>query len=576
MHHRSEFESVRQMARMLAPHRWAVAAALVSMASASLGLLALPLMVRGLLERAARDEAPSAFNIAGMALLLAALAVTAYFSAVVLHEVARKVCASLRSQYAARWFRSSMAAHRSVPAGEYAERLNSCLSDIDWFVKGSLGNLLALVLVMVGGACMLFWISWRLALVIIVVGPAVVFALRFIEREGRKLLRESRQQSEKMAGLLQGVVLGLDVVKAFNAEEEAARHFGARQEKLLEIQRKESFVTSLVEPLLIFAGAVTFLLVVFMAGRLIAEGSLNLPEFVTFLVYLMFVLPNLRNFGMQIGRWRHVKVALDFLEDQHHLPEEADPETALAPAGGGRLEFRGVFFRYPGRAAGLGGISFVIEQGEHVGVVGESGAGKSTLFSLLLQFYRPQSGTISIEGTDLCRCSVASVRRLFAYVPQDIVLFDGTLRDNMLLAAPRASDEEILEACRAAQALTFLESLPHGLDTQAGDRGLRLSAGQRQRLAIARALLRKSPILLLDEATSALDPKTERLFGASLRDSLAGRTAIIVAHRLTAVADLPRIIYIDNGVVVSQGTHRELLSNCPAYRAMAGGQPVQR
>ncbi|MFM8457780.1 MAG: ABC transporter ATP-binding protein [Chthoniobacterales bacterium] len=566
----SDWQSVRRIGGLLEPHRLAVWSALILMGLSSAGLLGLPVLVRGMLEGAAREQPPSAWQVGLMAAVLTVLAVCAYLSAVLLNVVARKVCAHLRSEYAQRWLRSSMSAHRRIPAGEYAERLNTSLADVDWFIRGSLANALALLVLMTGGIVMLFWISWKLALVIVLIGPLVVAALRAIERHGRTWLRKGRGEAEKMAGLLQSMVLGLDVIKSFNAEDEALKRFGARQSVLLETQKKESVVTSLVDPLLIFAGAATFLLVVFFAGQLVAAGSLDLPQFITFLVYLMFVLPNLRNVGIQIARWRHVKTALDFLDDSSHMPAEPDNGKVRLSADRGRIECRNIVYRHHEREAGLEGFTCTIEPGEHVGIVGESGAGKSTLLSLLLRFYEPQRGQLFIDGQDIGDCALASVRGAIAYVPQETILFDGTIRDNLRLAQPSATDQEIREACLAAQVWSFIESLPAGLDTEAGDRGLRLSAGQRQRLAIARALLKKAPILLLDEATSALDPKTEKLFASALHREVAGRTMLVVAHRLAAVADLPRIIFINHGVIAAEGTHRELLAGCADYRLLAG------
>jgi ABC-type multidrug transport system fused ATPase/permease subunit len=571
---RSDWQSMRRLARLVSPHGVAVALALVSMAAASAGLLGLPILVRGMLEDAAHAKAPAWWQVAAMAGILVVLAAAAYLSSVLLHEVARKVCARLRSEYVARWLKSSISAHRRVSPGEYAERLNISLGDVDLFIKGSVGNLLALVLVMAGGGAMLFWISWKLAVVILLVAPAVVLALRLVEREGRLLLRRARGESERMAGALQGTILGLDVIKAFNAEGEALRRFEARQDRLLEIQRRESFVSSLVEPLLIFAGAATFLLVVFFAGRLIADGAMDLAEFVTFLVYLMFVLPNLRNLGMQIARWRHLKVALDFLDDWEHLPEETDRAGARHAPGGGRLEFREVSYRHAGRESGLEGVSFALDPGEHVGIVGESGSGKSTLLSLLLRFHQPQAGRISVGGADIAGASLASVRDLFAYVPQDIVLFDGTIADNLRLARPDATEAEMEEACRTAQIGDFVATLPDGLATQVGDRGLGMSAGQRQRLAIARALLKSSPLILLDEATASLDARTEQSLGRSLRAALAGRTGLIVAHRLSTIAVLPRVIFLHCGKIAGDGTHEELMSNNETYRRVIGAGQV--
>jgi ATP-binding cassette subfamily B protein len=570
----SDWTTLRQLGVLLRPHSTAIALALASLSAASAGLLVVPLIVRDMLERASGPSPapPSMWQILVMAGVLFGLAVAAYFSSVLLHEVARKVCAHLRLDYVSRWLRASMGSHRAVPPGESAERLNTCLHDMDWFIKSSLGNFLGLILLMSGGVFMLFWISWRLALVTALLSPLAVAALRLIERETRKLLRLGRTESEKMAGALQSVVLGLDVIKAFNAERHELDRFEARQAGLLRIQRKESFLAALAEPVLIATGAVTAMVVVFLAGRFIAEGTMTAAELVTFLVYLMFVLPNLRTLGLQLARWRHVKVALEFFEDASRLQPELDAPAARPAAGRprGHLEFRGVSFAHEGRPRGLEEVSFVIRPGEQVGLVGPSGAGKSTIFQLLLRFYDPAGGSILLDGTDTRQSTRASVREAFSYVPQEAVLFDGSILDNLRLGCPGATDDEVRRACEAAQAWTFLRELPLGWDTAAGDRGLKLSAGQRQRLAIARALLRPAPVILLDEATSALDVRTEQLLGTSLHAALAGRTAIVIAHRLSTVASLPRLIFLHDGRIAGEGSHAELLDRSEAYRRMAG------
>jgi ABC-type multidrug transport system fused ATPase/permease subunit len=215
-------------------------------------------------------------------------------------------------------------------------------------------------------------------------------------------------------------------------------------------------------------------------------------------------------------------------------------------------------------------VSFTIQPGEQVGLVGASGAGKSTILYLLLRFYRPSSGSILLDGQDLAGCARHAVRDALAYVPQEGVLFDGTIRDNLVVGNPAATGEQIRTACEAAQAWAFIEQLPDGLQTQTGDRGLKLSAGQRQRLAAARALLKDAPVLLLDEATSALDTRTEQLFGDALRRSIGSRTAIIVAHRLSTVISLPRLLFLHEGVIADQGSHEELMERCEAYREIAG------
>ncbi|MBE2179379.1 MAG: ABC transporter ATP-binding protein [Chthoniobacterales bacterium] len=570
----SDWETLRRLAHLLKPHSPAIGIALASLTAASAGLLAIPLVVNDMLERAnaAPPSPPSGLQIATMAAALGLLAVAAYVSAVLLHEVARKVCARLRIDYVTRWLRASMGSHRDMAPGEWAERLNTCLTDIDWFIKSSLGNFLGVLLLISGGVFMLFWMNWRLAVITILVCPVAVGALKFIERETRQLLRQSRAEGEKMAGALQSVILGLDVIKAFNAEDRELGRFRDRQQRLMDLQRRESYISSLVEPVFIATGAITAMFVVFFAGRFIAEGTMSAAELVTFLVYLMFILPNLRTLGLQLARWRHVKVALEFLDDASRLQAEADAPGAevLSPPLHGRIEFRNVTYAHEGRSRGLDDVSFEIRPGETVGLVGASGAGKSTILNLLLRFYSPTGGSILIDGREVSRCTRVSVREAVSFVPQEGILFDGTIRDNVAIGRPGACDEEVRRACEAAQAWSFITDLPDGLDTHTGDRGLKLSAGQRQRLTIARAFLKEAPILLLDEATSALDAGTELLFGEALRGVLRGRTTIVVAHRLGTIAGLPRVLFLHGGKIADEGTHAELMARNGAYRSVTG------
>lgn len=575
----SEKATIARMAALLRPHGWAVAGALLAMTAASLGVLGLPLLVKSMLEQAtgADPRAPALWQVGAMAGALLLLAASAYVSSVLLHEVARKVCARLREESASRWLHASLSAHRDMSAGELAERLNVSLSDVDWFLKSSFGNLLGIALLTAGSLAMLFWISWKLAAVTALVAPFAVLALQAIEKAGRKLLRRRRVEGEKLAGMLQGMILGLDVIKAFNAEDCEAARFRSQQERMLQVQRRESYVSALVEPVLIATAAITFLFVIFAAGTFIAAGKMTVSELVTFLVYLMFVLPNIRTLGLQLARWRHVRVALEFLDDTSRLAPERDRPSARplpGPARGG-VEFRNVRFSHAGRVSVLRDVSFCLAPGEVAGIVGESGAGKSTIFQLLLRFYDPDDGQVLLDGADVAGYTRSSVRAACAYVPQDVVLFDGTLLDNLRLANPGATEKEVRAALASAQALEFVDALPQGLATSAGDRGLKLSAGQRQRLAIARAFLCDAPILLLDEATSALDPRTEMLFGGSLREVCRGRTALIVAHRLSTVAGLPRVIFLRGGTIADQGTHAELMRRNEEYRALAGAATAE-
>jgi ATP-binding cassette subfamily B protein len=574
----SDAKALRAVWCLLRRHLAEVLVALLAMSAASAGLLALPLAVRKMLEASLGPQpvAPSVGSLGVIAVLLCILAVAAYLSSVFLQDVSRKVCAELREAFVGRWLRASVAAQRDLAVGEFGERLTTSLADVDWFIRASLGHFLGMMVLMVGGGFMLFWTNWKLALVTLLALPFCVLALRAIERRSRALLRERRNKSESLAGMLQGAFLGLEVVKAFNAEKTVIGEFRRRQEPLLAVQLRESLVASLVEPVLIATGAVTFLLIVFFAATFMARGSMTAPELFTFLVYLMFILPNLRTLGLQLARWRHLRIALDFLDDVSRIPpEEESPRAVVLPDGTrGQIEFRDVCFSHPGRPRVLQNVSFSAAPGERVGIVGASGVGKSTMFHLLLRFFDATSGFIFLDGQDITQCRRASLRRVLAYVPQDPMLLDGSILDNVRLGNPAANHFEVVTAIEAARAGDFIASLPDGLDTQVGERGLKLSAGQRQRLAIARALIKDAPVLLLDEATSAMDPRTEKLFAESIRSAMQGRTALVIAHRLATIVQLPRLVFIHEGRVADYGTHEELMARCPDYRAVVGASLV--
>ncbi|MEI8036213.1 MAG: ATP-binding cassette domain-containing protein, partial [Betaproteobacteria bacterium] len=233
----------------------------------------------------------------------------------------------------------------------------------------------------------------------------------------------------------------------------------------------------------------------------------------------------------------------------------------------GEIQFESVSFSYPTREATpvLKQVSFTIKAAERVAVVGPSGAGKSTLFSLLLRYYDPQSGSLFIDGVNAAHCDPLAVRRLMAIVPQDPVIFAASVKDNVRFGAPDATDEQIYEACKAAHALEFIEKMPERFDTTLGERGVKLSGGQRQRISIARALLADRPILLLDEATSSLDAESERQVAAALERLQAGRSTLVIAHRLATVMNADRIMVMDNGVIHAMGTHQSLMKDSALY-----------
>jgi len=565
---------------LLAPYRLKIFFSLAAMTFTCLGLLALPLLAREALGRAIHLHEMNMSPGAGFAIVAGflALAASGYASSVLLFQVAHEVTARLRCDYVRHLLRVPVGYHRDEATGRLMERISGCLHEIDWFIKRGFGGLLGVVILMGGGTVMLFLVNWKLALFSACTAPLMALGLRIINGRSRNLQRQRMNAMESLIASLHGLLTGIEVVKAFNGESREERRFEQRQERLLAVQRVESLVAALMEPLLVTMASLNFLVVLFYGSRLIATGELAPEELITFLIYLAFLLPNARNLALQVAQWRHLNVALDRLEETAAIMPEQDAAgaTPLGVPVRGEVEFAHVSYAYREREQVLSNLSFRVAAGERVGIVGESGAGKSTLFNLLLRFYSADGGAILVDGQDVQAITLRSLREAMAVVPQDTVLFDDTIMENVRYGNPVAADAEVRAACEAARAATFIESLPAGYLTQVGERGLKLSGGQRQRLAIARAFLKNSPILLMDEATSSLDAGTESELRVAMEELMQNRTTLVIAHRLSTVTHLPRILMVSDGRILDQGSHDELLNRCSAYRVFVSTQLIRQ
>ncbi|MCX7015259.1 MAG: ABC transporter ATP-binding protein [Candidatus Sumerlaeota bacterium] len=570
--------TLARLAKLLQPHRWTVGLGLLCLAVASVAGLSLPLLARTIVGTALATGRMSlsprpCLLLVGVIVLAT---VTGGASFLLFFAVAHQVTARLRLQYAEQLLRAPMEFHRSANIGALIERLTTSLADLEWFVKYSLGGFFGMAIVFAGSAAMMFVLSWRLALLGALAVPLGALLVRALFRRARTMQEEGAAASGGLISHLHALLLGIEVVKAFNAEPREIDRFERRQRDLLAVQGRSARVIALVEPIIGAIAVVIFLTFLLYGGSLAATRRLPPENLVAFLFYLLIVMPMARELCLQLARWQQIALALDRLEGLQAVAGETDPAGAIplpAPVRG-EIEFRNVVFWYGDRERAMDDVSFRIAPGESVGIVGESGAGKSTLFNLLLRFYAPQQGAISIDGLDIRGVTAHSLRGAIAFAPQDIVLFDDTILENVRYGDPSATEEEVRAACRAAQTAGFIEALPRGYETALGERGMTLSGGQRQRLAIARALLRNAPILLLDEATSSLDAQTERQLGDAMDAAMRGRTTIVIAHRLATVARLPRILVLSQGRILDDGSHEELLRRCPTYRALVATQLI--
>jgi len=439
---------------------------------------------------------------------------------------------------------------------------------------------------MVGAAVMLFVTSWKLAAFVLLGVPATLIPILVLGRRVRRLSRASQDRVADVSAYVDEAIHEIRTAQAYAHEDADRAAFGRHAEAAYDVAlsriRQKAFLIGSV--ILIAFSAVGIIL--WVGGHDVLAGRLSAGELSAFVFYAVVVATGAGTVSEVWGELQRAAGAterlMELLATQPQIV--APPAPVKPPSRASRtVQFDSVDFSYPARPgiAALQRFSLRVAPGERVAVVGPSGAGKSTVFSLLLRFYDPQLGAVRIDGVDVREMEPRELRRLIAVVPQEPVIFAASVLDNVRYGRAGASREEVLAACGKANALEFIERLPQGLDTPLGERGVTLSGGQRQRLSIARALLADRPILLLDEATSSLDAASERLVQEALQTLEAGRTTLVIAHRLATVQHADRIVVLERGAIVAQGTHAELMRQGGLYSSLArlqflGTSPIER
>ncbi len=427
--------------------------------------------------------------------------------------------------------------------------------------------------VLAGSLVAIFFFSWKLSLVMLASVPVVVLAVAISGRRVRKYSRDAQDALAESGMIIEESVQGIADVKAFANENVEAARYGRALDRFFEVTLRGAKARAAFLSFIIFAMFGAIAGVAWFGAHMLARGEIANGDFIAFILFSVFVGASLGSFPEIVSQFHAMSGATERLRE---LIGEVPERDGSRPAGplDGALAFENVSFRYPSRPETpvLEDLTFAVQPGQRIALVGPSGAGKSTVFSLILGFHRPESGRVLFDGTDAAELQLAPLRKRIAVVPQEVLLFGGSIRENIEYGRHGASAEEIEAAAKQANAHDFIAALPEGYDTLVGPRGVKLSGGQRQRIAIARAILADPRILLLDEATSALDTESERLVNEALERLMAGRTSLVIAHRLATVRHADRILVLNHGRLVESGAHDELMARQGTYRLLAETQ----
>jgi subfamily B ATP-binding cassette protein MsbA len=578
---------VRLISELLRPYRWLVAAVIALMLVQTAMSLAAPWPLKIILDNVVghhpmpqwmTDALLSVFGKAGklhiaalagvMTVAIAAISGLATYLVNYLTEtVGQWVANDLRMRTYHHLHQLSLSYYDTHQVGPILSTITDDVETIEDFASETTTEMAVDVFTIVGMLSLMLWLDWDFALIAVAVAPFLLFFVARVKKAVKQATREVRRRQSDIVATVQEGLQSIRVVKAFDRQDIEEKRLASVSRQTVAAALKARRVKSLVSPTVALVVACCSAFVLWRGASLILTGVMTAGTLTVFLAYLAKFFKPVQDLATMTNTIAQASVAVERVSailDTKNAVEERDDPVEVDDVKG-ELVFDGVTFSYDGETPILRGVSFTAAPGELIGLVGHTGSGKSTIVSLIPRFYDPTAGTVRIDGVDVRDYRLQGIRNQIAFVLQDTVLFSGTIRDNIAFGRPDATEEEIVEAAKLANAHDFIVAMPHGYDSPVGERGLTLSGGQRQRIGIARALIRDNPILLLDEPTAALDAESELAVMEALKRLMANRTVITIAHRLSTIREADRIIVLRDGEIAEEGDHEELLGRNGIY-----------
>ncbi len=569
-------QPLRRLAPFVLRYPWRLALTLGFLLIAAIATLVIPALAGQIIDRGFIDQnldllATYSWIAIGVALVMAIASGARFYFISVLGE---RVVTDLRKSVFDHLLGLDATFYDTHRVGELTSRLVGDVTTIREAIGSSLSMTLRGLIIIIGSVFLMFWTSWWLALAVLVIAPATVIPVILLARRLRKMSRRTQDALAEMSAMATEALSSSRTIKSFVQEPHQSRAYAERAEGSFKAEVTRLGGRSAMIGGVMFTTIVALVVMVWWGATSVASGAVSTGQLTQFMIYALMATNSFTMISEVLGSLQTVSGAterlFEILDTEPGIAAPANP-VALPDPPLGTIAFENVDFADETRDKEqvLSGLSFAVGRGETVALVGASGAGKTTVFALAQRFYDVSAGRVLVDGVDIRDVSPADLRQRFAYVEQEPTIFAGTVAENIRFGKPRASVAEVEAAARAALVHDFVSALDKGYDSIVGERGVMLSGGQKQRIAIARALLKDAPILLLDEATSALDAESERLVQIALERLMQGRTTLVIAHRLATIRDADRILVLEKGRLIDQGTHDELVSKGGRYAELA-------